>query len=102
MNSERQIVPGISVNSAGQIRIDPAVRNVLVDLAIDLESATKLPVNIEHVVAAIRLAVRKSKLEPNQALTADDPALVDILVPHVQTAFSLLRRQHGNDGPKDI
>jgi len=92
MNSNRQIVPGISVSSTGQAKIDSALRNVLVGLAIDLEKATKLPVNIELVIAAIRLAARKYKIEPTKPITADDPALVGILVPHVKTAFSLLQR----------
>jgi hypothetical protein len=101
MNSERQIVPGISVSPSGQTKIDPALRDVIVDLAIDLESATKLPVNIEHVVAAIRLAARKHKIEPTKQITAADPALVDILVPHLRTVFSLLKRHRGDNVSKD-
>ena len=101
MNSNRQIVPGISISSSGRTKIDSALRDVLVDLAIDLEKATKLPVNIEHVVAAIRLAARKHKIEQTTPITADDPALVGILVPHVKTAFSLLQRQHKGNVTED-
>ena len=88
MNTEHQIVPGISVSSAGQASVDPALSDVLFDLAIMLEGPTNLPVDVEHVLAAIVLAARIGKLDPNKPLSSDDPALVDILAVHVKTVFS--------------
>ena len=80
-NSEdNQIVPGIFVTSLGQATVDPALANVLFDLAINLQEPTNLPVDVEHVLAAIVLAARKGELEPCTPLSSDDPALADVLV----------------------
>ena len=82
-NSQQQIVPGISVSSSGQATVDPALADVLFDLAIELEGPTNLPVDVEHVLAAIVLAARKGELAPDTSLTSNNPALVEVLVGHV-------------------
>ncbi len=56
MSTEKQIVPGIFISSSGQATVDPSLANVLFDLAIKLEEPTNLPVDVEHVLAAIVLA----------------------------------------------
>ncbi len=88
MSTEQQIVPGISVTSSGQATVDPSLANVLFDLAIKLEEPTNLPVDVEHVLAAVVLAARNGELDANTPLSSDDPALVDILVVHVKTVFA--------------
>ena len=57
-SGDQQIVPGISVTASGQATVDPFVAEVLLDLAIKLEEPTNLPVDVEHVLAAIVLAAR--------------------------------------------
>lgn len=52
-DSQLQIVPGISVSSSGQASVDPSLADVLFDLALQLEGPTNLPVDVEHVRAAI-------------------------------------------------
>lgn len=84
---DNQIVPGISITSSGQATVDPTVTDVLFDLAIKLEESTNLPVDVEHVLAAIVLAARKRELDPKKRLSSDDPALVDVLAGHVKTVF---------------
>ncbi len=64
MSTEQQIVPGISVTSSGQATVHPSLADVLFDLAIKLEEPTNLPVDIEHVLAAIVLAARNGELDP--------------------------------------
>ena len=86
--SEKQIVPGISVTSSGQATVDPSLTDVLFDLALKLEEPTKLPVDIEHVLAAIVLAARNGDLDPNTPLSSDDPALAEVLAGHVKTVFA--------------
>ena len=98
MNLEQQIVPGISVTSLGQATVDPALADVLFDLAIKLEKPTNLPVDVEHVLAAIVLAVRKGELDPNTPLSSDDPALAEVLAGHVRTVFA---DYHGKVGTDD-
>ena len=95
--SEYQIVPGISVTSSGQATVDPTLTEVLFDLAIKLEEPTNLPVDVEHVLAAVVLAARTGELDPNTPLSSDDPALVKVLVGHVKTVFEQFDGQVGRD-----
>jgi len=87
-SSDQQIVPGISVTSSGQDTVDPSLADVLFDLAIKLEEPTNLPVDVEHVLAAIVLAARKGELDPNTPLSSDDPALAKVLADHVKAVFA--------------
>jgi len=96
-NSQQQIVPGISVSSSGQATVDPALADVLFDLAIELEGPTKLPVDVEHVLAAIVLAARKGELAPDTPLTSNNPALVEVLVRHVKAVFEQFGGNVGMD-----
>jgi hypothetical protein len=87
-DSQQQIVPGISVSASGQASVDPSLADVLFDLALQLEAPTVLPVDVEHVLAAIVLAARNGELAPDKPLTSNDPALADILAVHVKTIFA--------------
>ena len=95
--SEHQIVPGISVTSSGQATVDPSLTDVLFDLAIKLEEPTNLPVDVEHVLAAIVLAARTGELDPNTPPSSEDPALVEVLVGHVKTVFEQFGGKVGRD-----
>jgi hypothetical protein len=97
-DSQQQIVPGISVSSSGQASVDPSLTDVLFDLALQLEGSTDLPVDVEHVLAAIVLAARNGELAANTPLLCDDSALADILAAHVKTVFA---RYVGNVGLDD-
>lgn len=87
-SGEQQIVPGISVTSSGQATVDPSLAGVLFDLAIKLEEPTGLPVDVQHVLAAIVLAARAKELDANTPLSPDDPALAELLVRHVKAVFA--------------
>ena len=97
MSTEQRIVPGISVTSSGQATVDPALADVLFDLAIKLEEPTNLPVDVEHVLAALVLAARKGELDPNTPLSSGDPALIEVLVSHVKTVFEQFGGNVGRD-----
>ena len=86
---EQQIVQGISLSPTGQATVDPSLADVLFDLAISLEELTGLPVDVEHVLAAIVMAARKSELNPRTKLAADNEALRQSLVPHVKIVFEV-------------
>ena len=96
-NSHQQIVPGITVTSSGQATVDPSLADVLFDLAIKLEKRTHLPVDVEHVLAAIVLAARKGEIQPDRPLSSNDPALTDILAVHVKTVFTAYGGKVGMD-----
>jgi hypothetical protein len=97
VNMKKQIVPGISVDSSGQAMIDPSVKDILLDLALNLEGPTGLPVDIEHVVAAIVLAARADQIEPNAKISAEDTNLIDILAPHVRSIFATYGGKVGDE-----
>ena len=97
-NSQQQIVRGISVSSSGQASVDPSLADVLFDLALQLEGPTNLPVDVEHVLAAIVLAARKREIAPDKPLRSNDPALEAILAVHVKTVFA---KYSGNVGMDD-
>lgn len=96
-NDNHQIVPGISVTSSGQATVDPSVSDVLFDLALKLEDLTNLPVDVEHVLAAIVLADRNGELDANSPLSADDSVLVKNLAGHVKTVFEMFDGKVGRD-----
>ena len=96
-SGDHQIVPGIFVTSSGQATVDPSLADVLFDLAIKLEEPTNLPVDVEHVLAAIVLAARSGELTPNTPLSSDDPALAELLAGHVKTVFSKYDGKVGMD-----
>ena len=85
---DEQVVPGISISPSGQATVDSSLANVLFDLAIKLEEPTQLPVDVEHILAAIVMAARQGELDPNRRLSSEDPALAAVLTNHVKAVFS--------------
>ena len=97
MSQDQPLVPGISVTSSGQATVDPSLADVLFDLAIKLEDLTNLPVDVEHVLAAIVLAARAEEIDPNRPLSCDVPVLTDILAIHVKAVFAVYGGNVGMD-----
>lgn len=97
MSGDSQIVPGISMDSSGQARVDSSLADVLFNLALTLEDSTDLPVDVQHVVAAIVLAAQNGELTTNAPLTADDSAIISILTPHVENVFAKYEGRVGAD-----
>ena len=85
---DEQVVPGISISPSGQASVDSSLANVLFDLAIQLEELTQLPVDVEHVLAAIVMASRQGELDANTRLTPEDSTLAAVLTNHVKTVFA--------------
>ena len=96
-SDDQQIVPGISVTSSGQATVDPSLADVLFKLAIKLEEPTNLPVDVQHVLAAIVLAARKGELDPNTPLLSDDSSLAAVLAAHIKTVFEQFGGNVGTD-----
>ncbi|TWU12140.1 hypothetical protein CA54_09580 [Symmachiella macrocystis] len=95
-SDNQPIVPGIFLDAAGQATVDPGLADLLFDLAIQLEEPTNLPVDVEHVLAAIILAARKGELDSTTPLTSD-AALVEVLVGHVKSIFTDYDGRVGRD-----
>lgn len=98
MCTEKQIVPGINISASGQATVDPLLTDTLFDLALQLEEPTNLPVDVEHVLAAIVLADRASEIDSSKPLNAEDPMLIELLSRHVKTVFIEF---NGNVGAED-
>ena len=96
-SDEQQIVPGLSVSTTGQATVDPSIADVLFDLAIQLEETTKLPVDVQHVVAALVLSARKGELAPQTPLSSDDPVLLAVLAAQLKTVFAVYGGKVGRD-----
>lgn len=82
-----EILPGIFVNSSGEATITKEVGDVLFELALELEDPAGFPVDVEHVLAAMVLAVRSGELDAKQTLLGSDLQLVEKLLPYVKTVF---------------
>jgi hypothetical protein len=89
--------PSISVSESGHATVDPALADVLFDLAIKLEKTTQLPVDVQHVLAAMVSAARSGELDPETQLSSDDQTLVVVLTPHVKAVFSQYGGEVGTD-----
>ncbi len=94
---DEQVVSGISISPSGQATVDPSLADVLFDLAIKLEEPTQLPVDVEHILAAIVMAARQGELDPNTRLSSEDPALAAVLINHVKTVFAEFDGKVGMD-----
>lgn len=92
-----QIVPGISISGTGEATVDPALTEVLCELAISLEEPTGLPVDVEHVVAALLLASRAGEIDSDVLLGTHSPQLMQCLTRHVRTVFAAFGGQLGTE-----
>jgi len=81
------IVKGITMTPTGEVSIEPALDEPLCDLAIALQGPDDLPVDVEHVVAALILASRAGQIPPDYELKPRDRSLKAILRQHVRTIF---------------
>jgi len=95
--ADQTIVPGISLSSTGQATVDPKLAETLLDLAIQLEEMTNLPVDVEHVLAAIILAARDGQINQSTPLAAKDAVLQKVLADHVRAVFTKYDGKVGRD-----
>ena len=75
------------------------VPNVTVkEMTGDIAKASHwVPVDVQHVLAAIVLAARNGELDPNIKLSPNDPALAAVLASHVKTVFEKFGGKLGSD-----
>jgi hypothetical protein len=102
-----EILPGISLDAAGQVTVDKRMGELLFNLALQLEdlqledlqleNAVSAPVDVEHVLAAIVLAAREGEINADTPLTKDDAELLEILRRHLKTVFERYGGQLGRD-----
>jgi hypothetical protein len=83
----QQIVPGVHVSPSGQVTTSPELHDVLCDVAGELEEDCDLPVDLEHVLAALIMAANAGQISDDRQLTSNDAELRALLVPHVRMIF---------------
>ena len=86
--SDQPVVPGISISAAGHATVDQSMTEVLFELALKLEGPTGHPVDVQHVLAAVVMAAHRGELDAETRISADDQALVLVLIPHIETVFA--------------
>jgi hypothetical protein len=96
-NQDQQIVPGISLSASGQATVDPALTEVLIDIAIKIDDMSKFPVDVEHVLAAIVMAARNGSIAADTTLSSDNDPLISALAKNVETVFEKFGGKVGKD-----
>ena len=96
-NQDQQIVPGISLSTSGQATVDPALTEVLIDIAIKIDDMSKFPVDVEHVLAAIVMAARNESIAADTELSSDNEPLIFALAQYVETVFEKFGGKVGKD-----
>lgn len=96
-NQDQPIVPGISLSTTGQATVDPALTEVLIDMAIKIDDVSRFPVDVEHVLAAIVLAARSGSIAADTKLSSDNQPLISALAKHVETVFEKFGGKVGED-----
>jgi len=87
MSAPIQIVNGITMTPEGEVSVESGLEETLFDLALAMEARTELPVDVEHVLAAVVLASRVGHVTPLYTLTSDDRELITLLDAHVRVVF---------------
>jgi hypothetical protein len=83
----RTIVPGVELSADGQASVNSKMGRHLIALAIDLESYTSHPVDVQHVLAAIIRAADKGDLVAGEPLPHPDSTWMQMLASHVESIF---------------
>ena len=96
-NQDQQLVPGISLSTSGQATVDPALTDELIGIAIKIDDLSKFPVDVEHVLAAIVLAVRSGAIGADAEISSSNDTLISVLTPVVETVFEKFGGKVGKD-----
>jgi len=96
--SSEEIVAGVTIDRKGSVTVAAGYQQGLCDIALDLQEETPLAVDVEHVLAALVMAVRDGRLERGAHVTDDPKAYRSVLLPYVELVF---QRFPGNVLEKD-
>ena len=83
-----QIVEGVSIDRQGSVRVAEGMQQDLCELAISLQEITTHPVDVEHVLAAVVMAVRDGKLERASTLTNESQEINAVIARYVNILFA--------------
>lgn len=82
-----EVVAGVTIDRKGAVTVSAGYQQGLCDIALDLQEETTLPVDVEHVLAALVMAVRDGRLERGADVTHDPNSYRSVLLPYVELVF---------------
>ena len=82
-----EIVGGVTIDRKGTVVVAEGMQQVLCDLALQLQDQTPHAVDVEHVVAALVMAVRDGKLKRNSCLDEFRESEIDTLQRYIDVLF---------------
>ncbi len=86
-HSAEQIVEGVTIDRQGMVVVGEGFQKTLCDLALDLQERTPHAVDVEHVLAALVMAVRDGKIPRNSSLSSSDGERNGILCRYIEVLF---------------
>lgn len=89
-SQDRQIVPGITISKKNEATVAPEMADVLFDLGLKLEEKTDLPVDVQHVLAAIVMSAQAGEIDSEKPVVASDDQLVTKLTRYIKVIFEQL------------
>ncbi len=96
-DNQNHVADGIYLSSQGEATVSQEAADSLFEIALAMEPASRHPVDVQHVLAAIVLASRAGQISPSRKLSASDAALQQILTPHIETVFEKFGGKVGED-----
>lgn len=85
--SPEQIVVGVTIDRQGVVSVEEGFQQTLCDVALAIQECTPHAVDVEHVLAALVMAVRDGKLLRNSELKSSDGEQNSILSRYVNVLF---------------
>ena len=82
-----EIVNGVTIDRQGTVVVGEGMQQVLCELALTLQDQTPHAVDVEHVLAAVVMAVRDGQLARNSSLDSFCKPELDILQRYVDVLF---------------
>ena len=88
MSNDQLLVPGISISKSKQATVAPELADTLFTLALEIEQSTDLPVDVEHVLAAVVMAAQTGEIASDQVIAVCDRDLVATIEKYVRVVFN--------------
>ena len=96
-NRSKQMVKGITLSPKNEATVAPELADVLFDLSLKLEESTQLPVDVQHVLAAIVMASQTGELTEETDISHRDEALLKTIEKYVRVVFANFDGKVGQD-----
>ena len=93
----RQVVPGITLSAKKEATVAPELSDALFELALKFEDRTGMPVDVQHVLAAVVMAAGTGELHGETDIRKSEPGMETVLEKYIRIVFSEFGGQVGGD-----